>query len=663
MSTRVMNNLKISPLLLLTLALFTFSNDTFADIYRWRDSKGVMQYSDRPPPAITRKHSEDILLKIIKDQDLCAAPSKTSVKKFDPIILNGFFGAATLKLTSQASTTTSTAPTTTTTSTAPTTTTTSTAPTTTTTSTAPTTTTTSTSSTKKIRKNNGFFGFQTINSSSTTSTPTGVDVVATTTTGSTTTGSTTTGSTTTGSTTTGSTTTGSTTTGSTTTGSTTTGSTTTGSTTTGSTTTGSTTTGSTTTGSTTVSMEPPPHATWCEGSCSLPQGVTAKVWYGVAQTHWVTKDKLTGTFSCGDTTFGSNAGTTAYKRCAWVDMATLGALNPNGQNLMPYVNMANLPKPFTGFSTLNLLSAPVIPSRDPSSNGGEFRIRCKISHFAKDDPIVYPNVPGAAHLHAFFGNAGINAYSTNESLRTTGNSTCSGGIANRSGYWVPALIDTTTGLPAPVSDVITYYKSDNNPATTTNYTTAPPKGLRMIAGNQKPLSIADSSAHFLCMDSQQAMNPANWGVIWEGDHIQQCGDGTNRYSLRFKVEFPECWDGKNLDSPDHQSHMAYACKYGQCELANGSLGATANGCPITHPVLIPTVTINANFTNLSNHLYRLSSDNYSTKYPGGYSLHADWMNGWDETIMDRIIKGCMLGHKNCETDDLGDGQSLKPYDS
>jgi hypothetical protein len=437
---------------------------------------------------------------------------------------------------------------------------------------------------------------------------------------------------------------------------------TTGSTTTGSTTTGSTTTGSTTTGSTTIagaSIEPPPHATWCYGTCVLPAGVTAKVWYGLAQTKWVAKSGFTGSFSCEEKTFDNYLTDHREwgKSCYWVDESTLGALNPNGQNLMPYVDMTSLQIPVVGSGTLNLIPAPAIAGRDPNNNGGEFRVRCRVSHLAKDDPIVYPNIPGAAHLHAFFGNAGINAYSTNESLRTTGNSTCSGGIANRSGYWIPALIDTTTGKPANVYGVTTYYKSDTDPATTANYTTAPPKGLRMIAGNQKPLSIADSSASFLCMDAYQG------SVIWESDHIKSCGDNTDRYQIRAKIAFPQCWDGKNLDSPDHQSHMAYACKFGECELANGTIGKTVNGCPASHPVLIPQVTVNANFDNLNpTHLYRLSSDNYSTKYPGGYSLHADWMNGWDETIMNRIIKSCMLGHKNCETDDLGDGQALKPFD-
>ncbi|HAE99910.1 MAG TPA: hypothetical protein DCG63_01275, partial [Methylophilaceae bacterium] len=66
--------------------------------------------------------------------------------------------------------------------------------------------------------------------------------------------------------------------------------------------------------------------------------------------------------------------------------------------------------------------------------GGEFRIGCDYAKMAPDDPIVYPSVPGASHLHTFFGNVDVSAYSTNDSLRTSGNTTCAGGIANRSGY-------------------------------------------------------------------------------------------------------------------------------------------------------------------------------------------------------------------------------------
>jgi hypothetical protein len=41
-----------------------------------------------------------------------------------------------------------------------------------------------------------------------------------------------------------------------------------------------------------------------------------------------------------------------------------------------------------------------------------------------------------------------------------------------------------------------------------------------------------------------------------------------------------CWDGKNLDSPDHKSHVAYP------ESGTFETGGT---CPKSHPVKIPQI--------------------------------------------------------------------------
>jgi hypothetical protein len=47
-----------------------------------------------------------------------------------------------------------------------------------------------------------------------------------------------------------------------------------------------------------------------------------------------------------------------------------------------------------------------------------------------------------------------------------------------------------------------------------------------------------------------------------------------------------CWDGKNLDPPDHKSHMAYATG------ANGiSRGSGATKCPASHPVRVPQLML------------------------------------------------------------------------
>ena len=42
---------------------------------------------------------------------------------------------------------------------------------------------------------------------------------------------------------------------------------------------------------------------------------------------------------------------------------------------------------------------------------------------------------------------------------------------------------------------------------------------------------------------------------------------------------PRCWDGKNLDSPDHRSHVAYS--------GNGASGG--GSCPSAFPVKLPQI--------------------------------------------------------------------------
>lgn len=50
--------------------------------------------------------------------------------------------------------------------------------------------------------------------------------------------------------------------------------------------------------------------------------------------------------------------------------------------------------------------------------------------------------------------------------------------------------------------------------------------------------------------------------------------------IRATIIFPSCWDGVNLDSPDHKSHVAYA---------PGNSALAGDKCPSTHPVRIPQV--------------------------------------------------------------------------
>jgi hypothetical protein len=248
-----------------------------------------------------------------------------------------------------------------------------------------------------------------------------------------------------------------------------------------------------------------------------------------------------------------------------------------------------------------------------------------------DDPIVFPGRPGASHLHTFFGNTGTDASSTYESLRNTGNGTCDGGIANRSAYWVPSLLDAG-GAPVVPTWSFQYYKSGQRSvaAASVNHL---PDGLRIIAGDPKASSAQSPEIMaWWCGSSPGASAPS----------IPNCRAGD---SLILGVTFPQCWDGVHVDSADHRSHMAYPT-YGV-------------GCPADHPVAVPVLTIHAEwlvpaagFTGA-----RLSSDMHSPG-PGGLSGHADFFEGWNPAIRNTFTDRCVRAAMNCEVRALGDGTEL-----
>jgi hypothetical protein len=267
-----------------------------------------------------------------------------------------------------------------------------------------------------------------------------------------------------------------------------------------------------------------------------------------------------------------------------------------------------------------------------SDGTGAFRTVCDFSHMNFDDPIVYPGQPGKAHLHAYFGNTGANASSTATSIRTTGNSTCRGGTANRTAYWVPSIVDVTTSNAVAPDEMVVYYKSGYGGVDPEDVR-AMPTGLRMIAGDMAS-SSAQSRVHWECESE---------GYPSRIDHLPVCGAGDR---VLMMLEFPQCWNGVNLDSANHKSHMAYP---------------TGSGCPASHPVPIPVITYNV-YTRVApgqdTTMWRLSSDNYDWSMPGGYSAHGDWFDGWDAGVRDAWIQRCVQAAADCHAHLVGDGRAM-----
>jgi hypothetical protein len=344
---------------------------------------------------------------------------------------------------------------------------------------------------------------------------------------------------------------------------------------------------------------------------------THEVRYGVEGNY------RTGTFTDGVHCSGGAFGTRSRSNFH-CDVLTA---DPPEMSPMPYVDESAIPTGDPGLSSARI--RPTTEAPGGSDGTGAFRTICKFSHMNFDDPIRFPGVDGATHLHAFFGNTETDSTSTQSSIANAGNTTCRGGTANRTAYWVPALLDAQ-GKPQKPDDGNFYYKTGYAgiaPSTVQNF----PAGLRIIAGDQMSQG-AQANAWWGCLEYYVPRSPS----------IVDCGAGNH---LMMTVLFPQCWDGVQLDSADHQSHMAYP--------SNGA-------CPSTHPVPLPEITFNISYPRPASGIagWHLSSDMYDQSLPGGYSAHADWFDGWDPAISATWVQHCNNAAVDCRSHLLGDGREL-----
>ncbi len=275
--------------------------------------------------------------------------------------------------------------------------------------------------------------------------------------------------------------------------------------------------------------------------------------------------------------------------------------------------------------------ADTIPAPVPATlaDRGNFRMRCEFSHLAADDPLVFPNQAGASHLHMFFGNTATTAFSTPNAIRTGGGTTCQGGTsANRSAYWIPTVHDANGGVRVP-DYALFYYKTAGLEPSSIQMI---PENLRIIAGSSSG-GNSTNEAYWSCAD----------GNFRRSTTIPNC---PANQTLFLTIHFPSCWDGSNLDSRNHQDHMAYARWNG-----NG------RSCPSSHPVPLPEISFSFQYTHPegSTNGWYLSSDNGAA---GGSTLHGDWINGWNRDVMQTFITNCLHAQRDCTGGQLGNGTKL-----
>ena len=103
-------------------------------------------------------------------------------------------------------------------------------------------------------------------------------------------------------------------------------------------------------------------------------------------------------------------------------------------------------------------------------------------------------------------------------------------------------------------------------------------------------------------------------------------------ALQLNLVFPSCWDGQNLGSVDHRSHLASVVPAGGDRVT----------CPDHHPVALPEVSVEVRYPPLAD-----ASVNGPASGPvtGG---HGDVLVAWDQDHLAGEVTTCLTANRRCD---------------
>jgi hypothetical protein len=348
--------------------------------------------------------------------------------------------------------------------------------------------------------------------------------------------------------------------------------------------------------------------------------------------------------------------------------------------------------PFTTASGLHSVTALGTGDASPDVRSA-FRMFCSAGPHKPIDPVVYPGQKGVSHLHRFFGNTGVTATSNYASLRSSGGTTCGSTSPlypiNRSGYWLPDMLNGY-GMSIQLNTINVYYKTFLGGSTLggTNFCNPSsgaflggaggscvnvPTGLRMIMGYNTATGLggpADGEPAVIAWQCwERTSNPGVLTIHGPYQHLNSMftgganpcvySPGPNNSVVGMFVAFPTCWDGVNLDSSNHRSHMAYAVI---------PTAAGWNKCDDAHPYMIPSIElqlyweVDANFAAGKWHLASDEMVSGAATDPG-MTFHTDYMMAWSPTVLNQIMSTCWLTWDSCGSGDLGNGTAINGADT
>ncbi|MFE0577480.1 DUF1996 domain-containing protein [Streptomyces sp. NPDC058874] len=272
------------------------------------------------------------------------------------------------------------------------------------------------------------------------------------------------------------------------------------------------------------------------------------------------------------------------------------------------------------------------PRAQNGASKGSFSVNCgrnENGHFNPDNVIVAPGVSnGAHHMHDYVGNVSTDAFSTNGSLARAG-TTCGNG--DQSTYYWPVLRlrdgraerdaqapgggqDGNVGtILKPKQVTITFKGSPQGQVK------AMPRFLRIITGDAKAFTngTANANASWSCTGFENRQLKDKYPICPKGSDVVRT------------FSFQSCWDGRNTDSANHRTHVAFADRNGRCQK-----GFTAI------PQLVQRIVYRVQPGS------RIAVDSFPEQLHKPVTDHGDFINVMSNGLMNRAVN-CINSGRNC----------------